>query len=823
MINPFRWLGRKAVETILSGINISDPRVMRMFGPGPTHAGELVSIDTAMQLSAVWSCATLIAHTVATLPLMIYERDKDDFGVLNRDYPLYPILHDSPNAEMTAVEFWEAMVGSLLLWGNAYAQIIRSGQRVISLIPMRPDRVQFRRETDGSLTYLYSWMGVATELPEDEVFHIKGFSLDGIVGISVIAQGRQVMGTAIAADRASGNFFRNGMRPSGVLTAPSYLTPEQRKRKQEWIDEYSGAINNGKVPLIEGGWKLESISIPPEDAQLLASRQFDIEELCFVPGTEIVTPTGLRPIETLAVGDFVLTHKGRWRAVNRIMRRDYVGPVITLQAKGLPAVTATANHPFLVQRAKPNRSHRIEGLGEPEWLEAGKLEASRAKPDGVRSRRPFHNLVMPRLAPDQAVALDMATYAPVDAAADAATVRWSDNHRATPVVRHPAQGYDLGWLCGLFLADGAVSAHQVIFSLSLHERHIADLVRDRMQAAFDQKVTFGTSGPVLVVRVSNRVLAAFFASFGRSSYRKAAPPWAMQAPAEFRRGMIDGILAGDGHMAAKGESSIRTVSRDLAWQTRLLLWAEGINTCLQYQAASAWAIGGRSGDAVEIWAVSWRTNPARRGTMGTCAEHVFFGLDRADRGTYAGPVYNLSIDEDETFATAGGISHNCRWFHVPPPMIGHTQSATAWGTGLEQMLLWFLQFCLRPQLRRIEARITKSLIPAGDRRTVYAEFNVEGLLRADAKTRAMLYATMVDHGLKTSNEIRSLENDPPMPGGDDLRVNAAMVPLKSLGKTPPKPPGFLPPAGFTAPRGQSQQGGTVAAPGQPRQKEGAIP
>jgi HK97 family phage portal protein len=441
MLNPLRWLGRKAVESILSGVSISDPRVMRLFSPGPTHAGEIVNVDTAMQLSAVWSCVTLIAQTIATLPLMIYERDKEDFGTLNRDHPLYPILHDSPNAEMTAVEFWEPMVGAVLLWGNAYAQIIRSGRRVIALIPLRPDRVQTRRNEDGSLTYLYAWMGTSAELSEDEVFHLKGFSLDGIVGISVIAQGRQALATAIAADRASGNFFRNGMRPSGVLTAPTYLTPEQRKRKQEWIDEYSGAINNGRVPLLEGGWKLESLSIPPEDAQLLSSRQFDIEELC-------------------------------------------------------------------------------------------------------------------------------------------------------------------------------------------------------------------------------------------------------------------------------------------------------------------------------------------------------------------------------------------RLFHVPPPMIGHTQSATAWGSGLEQMLLWFLQFCLRPQLKRIEARIGKSLIDPGERRTVYAEFNVEGLLRADGKTRATLYATMVDHGLKTRNEIRALENDPPMPGGDDLTVNAALVPLKNLGKQP-KPPAPLP--GFRPEIGQAQEGGTVAAPGQARTKEGAIP
>jgi HK97 family phage portal protein len=143
---------------------------------------------------------------------------------------------------------------------------------------MRPDRVHARRNEDGSLTYVYACFGTNVTLQDHEVFHLKGFSLDGIVGLSVVAQGRQTMGTAIAADRAAGNFFRNGMRPSApVLRRP--LTPEQRKRKEEWINEYTGAINNGRVPLIEGGWKLDTLSIPPEDAQLLASREFEIEEI----------------------------------------------------------------------------------------------------------------------------------------------------------------------------------------------------------------------------------------------------------------------------------------------------------------------------------------------------------------------------------------------------------------------------------------------------------------------------------------------------------------------------------------------------------------
>jgi HK97 family phage portal protein len=420
--NRFQTIALKAVQTIARGLGLADPRLYQHSSAGPTYAGEQVTIDSALQLDTVWACVRLKAQTVATLPVMLYTRDAQGFGTVNRDHPLYPLLHDQPNADMTAAEFWEAMVGSLLLWGNAYAQIVWAGTRVIALTPMRPDRVTARRQEDGSLLYHYSYMGIQATMQEAEVFHIKGFSLDGLVGISPVAQGRNSIGTSMAAEKASGSFFRNGMRPSVVLNSPTFLTDSQRKRKQEFIDEFSGALNTGRVPLIEGGWKLDTLSLPPEDAQLLATRAFNVESLC-------------------------------------------------------------------------------------------------------------------------------------------------------------------------------------------------------------------------------------------------------------------------------------------------------------------------------------------------------------------------------------------RWFDVPPVMIGHTQQATAWGSGMEQMMLWFLQFSLRPVLKRIEQAIVKAMLPPAERSKHYVEFNVEGLLRTDSVARSRLYATLVDHGVKTRNEVRALENLPPMDGGDDLTVQSAMLPITMLGQfvrgTTEKPldPSFQAPGG----------------------------
>jgi HK97 family phage portal protein len=271
----------KAAMTIARGLGLSDPRIYRFLSiGGPTYAGESVTVDTALQLDVVWACVRLIAQTIATLPLLLYQRNADGHGSVDRKHPLYRLLHDRPNSDMTATEFWEAIAAGVLLWGNAYGAVERIGTRVVAITPMRPDRVTIVRQEDGSLLYRHQLGAVLTEYTEDQIFHVKGFSLDGLIGISPIAQARQVLATAIATEKTAGTFFRNGMRPSAVMLAPTYLTPNQRADADAFLERYTGAINAGKVPLLEGGWTLKEMQLPPEDAQLLATRSFQVEQIC---------------------------------------------------------------------------------------------------------------------------------------------------------------------------------------------------------------------------------------------------------------------------------------------------------------------------------------------------------------------------------------------------------------------------------------------------------------------------------------------------------------------------------------------------------------
>jgi HK97 family phage portal protein len=274
-------LFKKAVTTVASGIGISDPVMVRWSGGEPAHSGERVTVDTALQLDTVWACARIIASTIATLPVMLYERQRSGLPQVAIDHPLYRVIHDRPNLDMTAVEFWTAVIACKLLWGNGYAAITkRSDGSVIALDPMRTDRVTVDLQRDGSRTYTYVFNGVTTVYQEEDVLHLKGFSLDGQTGMSTIAAGRHSLGTAIGAERVAGSIFKHGMRPSGYFKIPQFLSAENRAKARAYIEKFTGSENTGKVPMVEGGWEFVPTTIPPNDAQFLETRGFNVETIC---------------------------------------------------------------------------------------------------------------------------------------------------------------------------------------------------------------------------------------------------------------------------------------------------------------------------------------------------------------------------------------------------------------------------------------------------------------------------------------------------------------------------------------------------------------
>jgi HK97 family phage portal protein len=250
-------------------------------GGEPTDSGEPVSVDSAMQLATVWACVRLISETVATLPLFLYRKGDKDSRTVAVDEPLYTVLHDSPHADFTAVEFWEGVVASLCLWGNAYAEKQYAAGRLIGLEPLRCDLIEVVRDRNGARVYRYHDPKGRRELSEDQVFHVRGFGNGGDVGLSPISFARHSLGTAKAADKTSAKMFANGIRPTGVLEMDQVLKPDQRQMvKDNIVAPLAGSANAGGVFVLEAGMKFHAVTINPHDAEMLASRGFHVEEIC---------------------------------------------------------------------------------------------------------------------------------------------------------------------------------------------------------------------------------------------------------------------------------------------------------------------------------------------------------------------------------------------------------------------------------------------------------------------------------------------------------------------------------------------------------------
>lgn len=245
-------------------------------------AGEMVTATSSMALSSVWACANLVSGSISSLPFQVYRSRADGFTEPFPAHPLYSILYESPNYDQTALDFWDYMSMSIELWGNAYADIRRgTNGDVIALRPIRPDLISVRRLTSGPLEYSWAQDGINYVRRDRDVLHVRGPGGDPLGGMSVLTFGRQSFSSAIAAEKAAAGMFRNGMRPSAVVSIDQWLSPDARKDAQDTLEKrYLGAINAGKPFLAEGGMKYQQISITPEDAQMLETRGFSVEEIC---------------------------------------------------------------------------------------------------------------------------------------------------------------------------------------------------------------------------------------------------------------------------------------------------------------------------------------------------------------------------------------------------------------------------------------------------------------------------------------------------------------------------------------------------------------
>ena len=255
---------------------------------GRTTSGKNVDERSAMQVTTVYACVRILAEAVAGLPLHTYRYLSGGAKEKALDHPLYYLLHDEPNPEMTSFVFRETLMSHLLLWGNAYAQIIRNGKgQITALYPLMPNRMTVDRTSNGKIYYTY----LANDsdnptlkaqgqvyLRKEDIFHIPGLGYDGLVGYSPISMAKNAIGMALATEEYGAKFFENGASPSGVLEHPGTIKDPERLR-ESWNSLFKGSGNSHKVAVLEEGLSFKPIAISPNEAQFLETRKFQIDEI----------------------------------------------------------------------------------------------------------------------------------------------------------------------------------------------------------------------------------------------------------------------------------------------------------------------------------------------------------------------------------------------------------------------------------------------------------------------------------------------------------------------------------------------------------------
>lgn len=297
-----------------------------------SSSGQVVSEQTMLSLSAVWACVRLISEAISTLPLSVYERTPGGKRMASQ-HPLHSIIHTRPNADSTASVHWESTVAAMLMRGNARAEKLMIGGRLVGIKFLAPSCLTVTRAPDGRKVYRYTENGRQREIPAARIFNIPGFSLNGIDGVSVISHGANVFGAAMAADGAASKTFEHGLLPAVYFKMDRVLTKDQRTEFRANLKEITGALNAGKSPLLEGGMSAGTIGINPSDAQLLESRGFSVEEICrwfrvppFMIGHAEKSTSWGSGIEQQVIGFLTFTLVPWLRRIEQAINKDLLSP-----------------------------------------------------------------------------------------------------------------------------------------------------------------------------------------------------------------------------------------------------------------------------------------------------------------------------------------------------------------------------------------------------------------------------------------------------------------------------------------------------------------
>lgn len=318
---------------------------------GETASGARVTADSAMRVGAVYACIRIIAGTIGTLPLDVKRRVNERERADADDHPLWEVLRRRPNQWQTPSEFKRMLQAHVLLRGNGYARIVKTGGRVLQLLPLSAERVLPRQRPDMAMEYIYRRMdGSTVTLPQEQVFHLRGMTLDGIAGVSPITYAREAIGLAMQTEKHGATLFKNGTQLGLVLEHPAKLGKEGLEFLHASLEAYRGAENAGKSFVAEEGMKVKTdLGMTSEDAQYLETRKFQRSDIAMFFGvpphmlgdTEKSTSWGTG-IEQQSIGFVTYTLEDWLTMWEEAVNRDLVAP-------SEPAIYARFNRAALVK------------------------------------------------------------------------------------------------------------------------------------------------------------------------------------------------------------------------------------------------------------------------------------------------------------------------------------------------------------------------------------------------------------------------------------------------------------------------------------------
>lgn len=233
----------------------------------------------SLEVSTVYRCISLISNAIGMLPLRVMTKVDGHMAEEAMDHPLFNVLMYEPNSYQTAFEFRQLMQSRVLTHGNAYAQVVRSGERVVALLPLDPTTVQPDRTNDGRISYRVMTRNGPQDIAQTNMLHIRGLSTDGIVGLSAVELAVEAIGLSRDAAESLSRLYKSGVSAGGVISHPQRLSPEARARLKASIEEYSGSSNAGKFMVLDEGIEAKYLEKTARDSQTLETAKHQVEEI----------------------------------------------------------------------------------------------------------------------------------------------------------------------------------------------------------------------------------------------------------------------------------------------------------------------------------------------------------------------------------------------------------------------------------------------------------------------------------------------------------------------------------------------------------------